>query len=317
MLENSILVIVGFILMIRGANLFVDGSSSVASNFKISKMIIGLTIVGFGTNTPELAISFQSMITNNPDIIFGNVFGSNIMNILLILGLGSIVSPLKIKNNTITKEIPMAMLFSAMLVVLLLDAPINGTAFNEITRSDGIIILLFFLIFIYYIIVESRKISTTKDTEHPKYSVKKSIVFITLGLGLIIGGASLVVTNASAIATTLGISKKIIAMTIVAFGTSFPEIIMTIVAAKKGEHDILIGNIIGSNVFNICVAIGLPVTIFGGITTSNFRFMDIFVFLMSSIVLYLFAKEDHKISKKEGIFLVTTFVLYYVLVILF
>ncbi len=316
MLKDGLIIILGFALLIKGADLFVEGAASIASNFKVSKMVIGLTIVGFGTNAPELAIAFKSILSNNPDIIIGNVFGSNILNILLILGVGSIITPLKIKNNTITKEIPLSLLFSTMLVVLLLDGPINGMAYNQISRSDGIIILLFFAIFIYYIFVESKKVTRTKDTTAPKYTVKKSIVYTIIGLSLVVYGSNIVVDSASNIAAFLGISKKIIAMTVVALGTGMPEIVMTIVSARKGEHDILIGNIIGSNIFNICVAIGLPVVIFGPIATTNLKTIDLFVFIMSAIVLFFFAKEDHKISKVEGLFLVLTYILYITLLLL-
>jgi len=316
MLLDGIIIIVGFFLLIKGADIFVEGASSIASNYKVSKVVIGLTIVGFGTNAPELAIAIKSMITNNPDIIIGNVFGSNILNTLLILGIGSMITPLKIKNNTVTKEIPLALLFSTMLVVLLLDGPINGMEFNQISRSDGVIILLFFAVFIYYIFVEARKVTRTKDTEAPKYTVKKSIVYVIVGLSLVVFGSNIVVDAASNIATYLGVSKKIIAMTVVAVGTGMPEIVMTIVSAKKGEHDILIGNLIGSNIFNICIAIGLPVVLFGPITTTTFKTIDIFVFIMSSIVLFFFAKEDHKISKLEGFFLILAFILYWVVLLL-
>ncbi len=311
MFWNIIFVLIGFFLLVQGAKIFVDGASSIASNFKVSKMVVGLTIVGFGTNTPELAVAIKSMITNNPDIVVGNVIGCNIINILLILGLGSIISPLKIKNNTLSKDIPLALLFSTALVVLLLDAPINGTLFNEISRSDGIILLLFFALFIYYVIYEARKVSTTKDTESPKHTVKKSVLFIILGLILVVTGSNFVVESATKIAEFFNVSQKIIAMTIVTFGTAMPEIITTIISAKKGEHDILIGNLIGSNIFNICIVIGLPAIIFGSITTSSFHFIDLFVFIIASIILFIFAKHDHKISRGEGYLLVTFFVIYY------
>lgn len=316
MTTDILLILFGFFLLIKGADILVDGSSSLANNYKISKMVIGLTIVAFGTNAPELAIAFKSAVTNNPDIIIGNVFASNIMNILLILGIGSIITPLSIKNNTISKEIPLALLFSTMLVVLLLDGPINGAQLNEISRSDGIIALLFFAVFIYYIISESKKISRNKETENPKYTIRKSIIYVILGLIIVVFGSNIVVDAASRIALSLGIPSKIIAMTIVALGTGMPEIITTIVSSKKGEQDILIGNLIGSNVFNICVAIGFPVALLGGISTSNFTYLDIFVFIMSSIVLYYFAKKDHKISRLEGIILVILFVIYYTILLI-
>ncbi len=311
MIINIILILIGFLFLVKGARLFVDGASSIASNYKVSKIIIGMTIVGFGTNTPELAVAIKSMITNNPDIIIGNVFGCNIINILLILGLGSIIVPLKIKNNTIKKEIPLCLLFSTALVFLLLDVPINGSLYNEISRSDGIILLLFFSIFLYYIIMSAKKISTTKDTENPKYTPKKSFLLIFIGLILVISGSNFVVESATKIAEYFHISHKIIGMTIVTFGTALPEIITTIVSARKGEHDILIGNLIGSNIFNICVVIGMQALIFGGIKTSSLNFLDIFVFVIASIILFFFAKQDQKISRLEGVLLIVCFLIYY------
>lgn len=312
LITNALLIVVGFVLMIKGANWLVDGASSIASGFKIPKIIIGLTIVGFGTNTPELAVAFQSILTNNPDIIIGTVLGSNIMNILLILGLGGLASPLKIKDNTIRKEIPMVMLFSIAFVVLIFDVFLNNTTVNMISRSDGIIILLFFLIFVYYIVDEARKNNKNIKINTPKYTIKKSIPMFLLGLGVIIIGSNFVVSAATNMAVTLGISQKIIAMTFIALGTSLPEVVMAVISAKKGEHDILVGNIIGSNIFNICIAIGLPVSLFGGILINDVKTIDIFVFLMSTIVLFGFAKEDHVISKKESIFLIIAFILYYI-----
>lgn len=315
MIWDIILVLIGFIFLVYGARVFVDGAASIASNFKVSKIIIGMTIVGFGTNTPELAVAIKSMLANTPDIVIGNVFGCNIINILLILGLGSLIVPLKIKNNTISKEIPLCLLFSTALVFLLLDVPINGSMFNEISRSDGIILLLFFSIFIYYIIMSARKVSTTKDTENPKYTAKKSFMLVFTGLILVITGSNFVVESATSIAEYFNISQKIIAMTIVTFGTALPEIITTIVSARKGEHDILIGNIIGSNIFNICIVIGLQASIFGGIQTSSFNYLDLFMFVIASIVLFFFAKQDHKISRKEGLLMITGFLAYYSILI--
>lgn len=308
---DIILVLIGFIFLYNGAKIFVDGASSIASNYKISKIVIGMTVVGFGTNTPELAVAIKSMLANTPDIVIGNVFGCNIINILLILGLGSIIAPLRIKNNTISKEIPLCLLFSTALVFLLLDVPINGSLYNEISRSDGIILLLFFSVFLYYIVMSARKVSITKDTEHPKYSTKKSFVLIIIGLVSVVAGSNFVVESATNIAEFFNVSHKIIAMTIVTFGTALPEIITTVVSARKGEHDILIGNIIGSNIFNICIVIGLQALVFGGIKTSSFNYIDLFMFIIASIVLFFFAKQDHKISRKEGSLMILGFLVYY------
>ena len=314
MLLNIILLILGFAILIKGADIFVDGASSVAQNFKISKMLIGLTIVAFGTSAPEFAVSVTSMINNSGDIVLGNVIGSNILNILLILGIASLFHDLKVQVNTVTKEIPFLILSTILLVVLMNDKFLNGMN-NIITRSDGLIILLFFIIFVYYLfsIMSSKQY---KEYVEPKFELKKSIIYTCLGIACIILGSNLVVKNASSIASILGISERIIALTIVALGTSLPELVTSVIAAKKGECDIAIGNVVGSNIFNIGIVLGIPITLFGSVNVAAFGIVDIIFFILSAILLYIFSRSGHKIRKKEGIILLMCFVIYYALVII-
>ena len=314
MLLNIILLILGFAILIKGADIFVDGASSVAQNFKISKMLIGLTIVAFGTSAPEFAVSVTSMINNSGDIVLGNVIGSNILNILLILGIASLFHDLKVQVNTVTKEIPFLILSTILLVVLMNDKFLNGMN-NIITRSDGLIILLFFIIFVYYLfsIMSSKQY---KEYVEPKFELKKSIIYTCLGIACIILGSNFVVKNASSIASILGISERIIALTIVALGTSLPELVTSVIAAKKGECDIAIGNVVGSNIFNIGIVLGIPITLFGSVNVAAFGIVDIIFFILSAILLYIFSRSGHKIRKKEGIILLMCFVIYYALVII-
>ena len=314
MLLNIILLILGFAILIKGADIFVDGASSVAQNFKISKMLIGLTIVAFGTSAPEFAVSVTSMINNSGDIVLGNVIGSNILNILLILGIASLFHDLKVQVNTVTKEIPFLILSTILLVVLMNDKFLNGMN-NIITRSDGLIILLFFIIFVYYLfsIMSSKQY---KEYVEPKFELKKSIIYTCLGIACIILGSNLVVKNASSIASILGISERIIALTIVALGTSLPELVTSVIAAKKDECDIAIGNVVGSNIFNIGIVLGIPITLFGSVNVAAFGIVDIIFFILSAILLYIFSRSGHKIRKKEGIILLMCFVIYYALVII-
>ena len=314
MFLNIILLILGFAILIKGADIFVDGASSVAQNFKISKMLIGLTIVAFGTSAPEFAVSVTSMINNSGDIVLGNVIGSNILNILLILGIASLFHDLKVQVNTVTKEIPFLILSTILLVVLMNDKFLNGMN-NIITRSDGLIILLFFIIFVYYLfsIMSSKQY---KEYVEPKFELKKSIIYTCLGIACIILGSNLVVKNASSIASILGISERIIALTIVALGTSLPELVTSVIAAKKGECDIAIGNVVGSNIFNIGIVLGIPITLFGSVNVAAFGIVDIIFFILSAILLYIFSRSGHKIRKKEGIILLMCFVIYYALVII-
>ena len=314
MILNILLLVVGFVILIKGANFFVDGASSTAQNFKVSKMLIGLTIIAFGTSAPEFAISMQSLAKGSTDMLLGNVIGSNIMNILLILGVAAVINPIKIKDNTIKKELPFCMLISTLLVVLFLDIKLTGGAVNQITRSDAIIILLFFGIFIYYLINLSKQKKEKKEEEKPKFKLGKSLLFIAIGLAAIILGSNMVVNNASSIALKLGWSERLIALTIIAFGTSLPELVTTIVSSRKGEQELLIGNIVGSNIFNTCVVLGIPVALYGTITPLSFNYIDLVVLVGSSFLLFIIAATQRKISRFEGILMLVSFFIYYTLV---
>lgn len=316
MLWQIILLIVGFVILIKGADIFVDGASSLAQNFKLSKMLIGLTIVAFGTSAPEFAVSVKSIISNNYDMVLGNVVGSNILNILLIIGICSLIKPIVVKNNTIKKEIPIVIMISTLLFFLMKDNLFDSNAINMITRSDGFIILLFFMIFIYYLISIMRNKRDDDADESAKFGMSKSILFTILGIVCIILGSNFVVDSASNIAVSLGVSQKMIALTIVAFGTSLPELVTSIVSIKKGEQEILVGNIVGSNVFNIGIVLGLPVALFGGIKAVGFNNIDLIVLLLSAILLFVFSFRDHKIKKMEGIIMLVIFAIYYSFVII-
>lgn len=308
------LLIVGFIILIKGADIFVDGSSSIAGNFKISKMIIGLTIVSFGTSAPEFAVSVQSLLSGNGDIVLGNVIESNILNILLIVGASSMVHALSVKNNTVKKELPTTILITTLFIVLLSDSLFDHVA-STFTRNDGIVLLLFFLVFIYYL-VGMVKNKVEEDSKENYMPLMKAFTYTIFGIVAIILGSNLVVHNASSLASLIGVSQKMISLTIIALGTSLPELVTSITATKKGEYDIAIGNVVGSNLFNLGVVIGLPVALLGGISKINFNYIDLIVMLVSAILLFLFSVNDRKISKKEGFILLTLFVVYYGYVIL-
>ena len=316
MILNIIFLIVGFIILIKGADIFVDGASAVAGNFKVPKMLIGLTIVAFGTSAPELAVSIKSLLSGSGDMVLGNVIGSNILNILLILGLSAMFHSLAVKNNTVKKELPITLMITTAFAVLLSDSIFTKNLTNSFTRGDGIVLLLFFGVFMYYLISMSKNktdIEEIDDTNYP--SMKKAIILTLLGLIGIVFGSNFVVESASFIAKTIGISERMISLTIVAIGTSLPELVTSVAATRKGEYDIAIGNVVGSNIFNIGVVIGIPVAILGGISKINFSYIDIVVMILSALFLFFFAHNDHKISKKEGIFFLLAFILYYSYVI--
>lgn len=314
MIINILLLVVGFALLIKGADIFVDGASSTAQNFKVSKMLIGLTIIAFGTSAPEFAVSMSALASGSTDMVLGNVIGSCILNILLILGVAAVIKPIKIKDNTVKKELPLTMLISTLLVVLFLDISLGNGSSNMITRSDAIVILLFFSVFLYYLISIARHKKETNEEEKPQYSLIKSIVLVIIGLAGIFFGSDLVVDNATDIAKILGLSERVIALTIIAFGTSLPELVTTIVSSKKGEQDLLVGNIIGSNIFNICIVLGIPVAIYGTITPSSFQMIDLIMLVGSSILLFIFSSGTRKITRFEGATMLIVFVVYYVAV---
>lgn len=314
MLLNIVLLIVGFILLIKGADIFVDSSSSLAENLKISKIVIGLTIVAFGTSAPELAVSIKAIISGSSDIVLGNVVGSNILNILLILGISSLFSPMKVKDNTVKKEIPLTILFSCLLTVLAFDNIFDRGNINKITRTDGITILLFFLVFVYYLFTVMK--SGKQEVSNPKYGLLKSTIFMLIGLAGIIFGSNFVVDNAKALALTLGVSEKMISLTIIAFGTSLPELVTSVQAARKNENDIAIGNIIGSNIFNIGIVIGIPSFLFGDILVGTFNYIDMFTMIFAAILLFIVTFKNRKLGRNEGIIMLLIFVVYYSYVII-
>ena len=314
MIINTILLIVGFIVLIKGADLFVDGASSIAENFKVSKMLIGLTIVSFGTSAPEFAVSVKSLLSNNGDIVLGNVIGSNIINILLIIGVASLFHSLNVKNNTVKKELPITMLITTLFAVLLSDNIFDKKIANTFSRSDGIILILFFLVFIYYLISMIKKKVEPEEGKEP-LSLGKAFLFTIVGILGIILGSNFVVDSASYIAKAIGISERMISLTIIALGTSLPELVTSVTATRKGEYDIAIGNVVGSNIFNIGVVIGIPVALFGGIAKISFSYVDLIVMLAASILLFMFSFNDYKITKKEGFLFLLIFVVYYSYVI--
>lgn len=315
MLAYIILLVVGFVILIKGADWFVDGASAVAGNFKISKMLIGLTIVAFGTSAPEFAVSIKSLLSGSGDIVLGNVVGSNIFNILLILGVSACVHTLTVKNNTVKKELPITLLMSTLLFTLLSDNLFDSKMINMFTRGDGFVLLLFFLVFIYYLISLMRNKTEDEVDEEKLMKLPKAILLTVLGITGIVLGSNYVVDSASYIAEMLGVSQRMIGLTIIAMGTSLPELVTSVIATKKGEYDIAIGNVVGSNIFNFGVVIGLPVLLFGSIPNITYNLVDLMMMLASAALLFIFSYNDYKIKKNEGIIFIIMFVLYYSYVI--
>src|SRR5574344_263328 len=303
--------LLGFLIIIKASDVLVDSASSLAIKMKVPKMIIALTIVAFGTCTPELAISFQSIGSGNGSMALANVIGSCIVNVFLIVGIASFISPISIKNQTIKKEMPLLVLTTIGIVLLIINR-IFFARTNVLNRLDGIVLLLFFSLFIAYIIsvVKNKKIS--KNQAMMKYPLLRASIYLVLSIIAITLSSDIVVDNAIIIANNLGISQKIITLVVIVIGTSFPELVMTIVAAKKNEFEMAIGNIIGTNIFNICVVLGLPITIIGKLTIVDFNMIDLIFLFLSSFMLFIFARSERKISKLEGILMILLFLTYYV-----
>ena len=313
-----IFLIIGFIAIIKASDILVDSASSIAIKCRVPKMLVALTIVSFGTCAPEIAISFTSIINKNGTMAFANVIGSCIVNVFLIIGLASLLHPIKVKHETVQKELPILLLITTSFSVLMLDSLFNKTNPNIFSRADGIVLMILFLMFVTYLV----QMLHHKERENKKIQVKYdniliAIVLLILSICVISVSSDIIVTNAVKIAKSLNISEKLITMTAIVIGTSLPEMFMKVSSAKKGEFDMAIGNIIGTNIFNICIVLGLPVAIYGDISLSSFSIIDIIVVFLTSLDLYLFARSERTISKAEGLTMLLIFAVYYVSVIFF
>lgn len=310
MITNIILIIIGFIILVKGADLFIDGISSTAINLKVAKIIISLTIVAFGTSAPELAISIQGMMNDSGSVVLANVIGSTIVNTMLVVGVAAIIKPIKVKHEIVKKQLPLHLTAIIIFAIIFLIG-------NGISRTDGLILFNVFLAFLVYIFkFMKRKNTFFEKKEKPKWKTIPSIIFAIIGLIAIFLGSDLAVDNCTDLAHKIGISEKLITMVILVVGTSAPELAMAISSAKKKEFDIILGNIIGTNIFNIGFVLGLPVLIFGNVSSIDFQLIDMVLMTLSGIVIYLFSKDDRVISKKEGYIMLAVFLEYYLYVII-
>jgi len=309
MIISIILLLAGFLFLVKGADFLVDGSSSIATKLNVSQIVIGLTIVAFGTSTPELIVNVFAAIELRSDVAFGNIVGSNIINIVLILGVAALISPLKTQKNTVWKEIPFALLGALVLLVLCNDN-LLGTSPNIISASDGIVLLLFFIIFMVYIFAIS-KVESDNKVEVKALTYIKIFAFISSGLiGLLIGG-KLVVDNAVNIAVSIGISERVIGLTVVALGTSLPELFTSAVAAKKGNADIAIGNVVGSNIFNVFFVLAITAVI-RPVPFKSAMNIDLLVMCFASLMLFftMFTGGKREIDRWEAILFLIIYLSY-------
>jgi cation:H+ antiporter len=313
-----LLFIIGIIILIKGADLLVDGATSVAKRIGISTIVVGLTIVSFGTSAPELVINIFASIKGKSDIAIGNVLGSNIANILLVLSISAVIYPIVFKSNTKWKEIPFSLLAIIVFAFMVNDSFFNGDSFSGLTRSDGLVLLSFFVIFLYYSFSIS-KVGVENIDESPSrlYSLPRSILMMIIGLaGLTIGGRW-IVNGAVSIATAFGISEAFIASTIIAIGTSLPELATSAVASYKRNVDIAVGNVIGSNIFNIFFVLGIS-SIINPLPFSQSLRINVWVVIIATLLLFLFMFIDkrHILKRWEGVVFIMLYIGYIISLIM-
>jgi len=320
MIIPVLLIIVGLAILIAGGELLVRGASSMAKKLGVSPLVIGLTVVAFGTSAPELAVNIFSAIKGTADIAIGNVIGSNISNILLILGICGLAGGLKVHNSTIRKEIPFALLAAILVFVLGNDALLDGTGFSILSRTDGIVLMAFFLIFLYYAFGIA-KVQKDGEEKVKSYSWLLSIILLLLGLVGLVAGGKLLVDNAVILARLAGLSEVLIGLTIVAVGTSLPELVTSLIALRHGHDDLAVGNIIGSNIFNVFWILGLTSTILP-LQFNPAVNLDLLVNIGATVILLVFmfiqgrrfvekmTSKTYRIDRWEGGILVVSYILY-------
>lgn len=323
---SYIFLIIGFILLIKGADIFVSGASNISKKMGIPSVIVGLTIVSLGTSAPELAVSAISAIKGNNEIAVGNVLGSNLFNTLVVLGVTTIIMTLTIKKEEVKRDFTIDILVTTLLLFLTFTTILGGKD-NYISRLDGIVLLIGCISYITYLVLSVKKGKASSDNIQEELalesineiSIPMSILKLIIGIAGIVIGGQIVVDSATTIATSLGMSEKLVGLTIVAIGTSLPELVTSVVAALKGEKDIALGNILGSNIFNILLIIGLSSAISPIAVSNNLLFDFIFLIIVTLIIgimIFLNKKEEKNFGKKEGIILVAFYIVYMTYIII-
>ncbi len=315
MILNIALLILGFIILIKGADILVDGSASVAKRFGLSSLMIGLTIIAFGTSAPELIVNIFASIAGSSDIGMGNIIGSNISNILLILGVSALITTLKVDDSITKKQIPFSILAVVALFLLINSTLINGSGQDGLSRAGGLILILFFLIFLYYTFSLAKADKPEAEEEIKEMKTYKAVFFISGGILALFIGGKLIVDNASLLAMRAGLSEAFIGLTIVALGTSLPELAASIAAAKKNQIQMAVGNVIGSNIFNLLWVLGLSAVI-SPITYNPKMNFDILFLVFVSILLFglIYMGKKFYFTKKEGYILVFLYVVYMIFI---
>ena len=301
----------GLVLILLGANYLTDGASSLAKRFKISDLVIGLTVVAFGTSAPELAVSLSSAIKGSADIAIGNVVGSNMFNTLMIVGCTAFFAPIVVTRNTLLKEIPLCILASVALLAISNDMLLDKQPLDVVSRTDGFLLLLFFIIFMVYTFSITRQHGDEEAEEVKQIPLWLSLIYIIGGLAALVFGGNIFVDGATGIARSLGVSESVIGLTLVAGGTSLPELATSVVAALKKNPEMAIGNVVGSNLFNIFLVLGASATItpLNLIGITNF---DLLSLVIASVILWFFGVfyKKRTITRVEGTILVVCYIAY-------
>ncbi len=311
-----LLLIVGFVCLIKGADIFVDGSSELARRFKVPGLIIGLTIVALGTSAPEMAVSTIAAIQGSNEIALSNVVGSNTFNLLAVLGICAIIFPLPVDKSVLKRDFPVSIAITILVFIASCTSVIFGGRFFEytmdeevgnVTRFIGLVLVLLFIIYIVVLIISAKRSDNDGEYDEPLQPLWKSILFIIVGLALIIAGGQAVVYSAKEIARMAGMSETLIGLTIVAVGTSLPELVTSIVAARKGETGMAIGNVIGSNIFNLLFILGVSALI-NPVAVNMASVYDMIILIVVSLITFVFALSSKKINRFEGIIMVLIYV---------
>lgn len=329
MLLDVVLLLVGFVLLIKGADYFVEGSAAIAKRFNIPGVVIGLTIVAMGTSAPELAVSVSAGLSGSNALAISNVIGSNLFNLIVVLGVCAILSPVAVEKGILKRDFPFSLLATVLVGIFIADQAIRGfvngmqggateygvvftgdhmPAAGILQRWEALILLAVFVVYMYITVHSALKNREAGD-DIEALPVWKSIMFIVLGAAAIVGGGQLVVNSAKSIALTCGMSETLVGLTIVAIGTSLPELVTSIVASKKGQNGMAVGNVVGSNIFNLLMILGISCTLHP-IVVGFESLIDISILFVVSIVILLFCKSKGKITRSEGVFMVLLYVAY-------
>ncbi len=287
-----LLLVLGFVMLVKGADWFVDGAAGIAGKFGIPQLVIGLTIVAMGTSAPEAAVSITAALKKNADITIGNVVGSNILNVLVILGVTSVIIAIAVADSTVKYEIPYMLFVSILLLVF-------GITGNEISFVEGVMLWAAFIIYLIYLFVMAKKNKEEQPEDEKKKPIWLLIVLVLIGVVLIVKGSDVAVAAATKIALSAHLSERFIGLTIVALGTSLPELVTSVTAAKKGKADIAIGNIVGSNMFNILFVVGTTALITPVPFASNFV-IDTIISIAAGALLYILVLKNHKLGRAGG-----------------